>query len=1148
MNGSSLPAFIRKTLDRYRRRWRTVHAGAGALAAFGVALAAVGVAVLLDRLSRGLPRPVRATLLSVILTALAALLAWMCLRPLLRRIGDRRAASRLGEQSPDVAEDLYSAVELSDHPDPGVSRGLVASALDQISQRARSVDVRRAASLRGVLKASLAFVAVLAVMGVAWASAPAAMRNGLTRLFRPDLEVPLYRYTRIHVSVSPRSGVVRKGDPVEARVELTGEVPSAARVQVRPSGGEPAEIVIPTPDGYGGWKSGRLFEDMTFRVVAGDGETGWRRVRVVPAPRLASRSAVIELPSYAGKRRVVVEKPAGPLELVEGSRLSLRCEPGVRGADARFACRAELVRRKTEAEGKGPARLAFTGKDKVLATPFFKPEGRLEYEVRLLDGFGLRNRHAEIVDVKVRPDALPRVLIKRPGRDAVILPNERVAVEAVAEDDLGLRGLRILWRVTRAEGDRKPSTWRTRDLAKGAADKTVLRGKTVLTPSELGLRAGDQIEYKAVSADFADDAILRRADSPVYRIVIISEMEHLERVLQKLKDLQVELMRLAVKQKIEAGRTDGLKAEAKHKDVGRESAEARDRERELTRAVENVAQRLRKTLPELTRNPSAPTRSVAELDRISRHVKGVADKPMTEASKSLGGASQCGKGKKQPQQLQSAKKNQEKAAEDLQRLARMLNRLRRRSLLEKLAEEAERLAELQTEVRKATAGTAMATAGRPRERLEPRAARMLERLATRQQTLRAEVKGLAANIERAARSLSFSSPKEAAVADEAAGKMEKDAVVRKVAAIARKIARNVLFSQMKPQDEVSASLREVAAILRRSIQEESMERVAKVLEEFIRRQRELNQGIGKTLRKETGAAKPVALGEKQALLEQDVAEQAGALSLLAQESRLFDSLTARKLDAAAGEMRAGAEALYSAASDRGLAHGKEALKLLESAREEFGRERRQMNQAQCRNRNMEAVLLLYRILLGQKRVNQRTQHADRIHTQAPKSFTRAVTSVTKRQGEVRTDMRRLTRMLARAPRVAAYLKLIAGKMDLSRVALTEADTARETRVVQSKIVAMLEKLLCGQCKGMGSCRGAAQSLMQMMGKGGGGFEGGGNAPIMPAGLDEAREEDWTKKRSRFEGKLGAAVETEFPVEFRGLLNAYFEELRKEAEK
>jgi hypothetical protein len=74
------------------------------------------------------------------------------------------------------------------------------------------------------------------------------------------------------------------------------------------------------------------------------------------------------------------------------------------------------------------------------------------------------------------------------------------------------------------------------------------------------------------------------------------------------------------------------------------------------------------------------------------------------------------------------------------------------------------------------------------------------------------------------------------------------------------------------------------------------------------------------------------------------------------------------------------------------------------------------------------------------------------------------------------------------------------------------------------------------------------AMMQMMAQVGdnpGGFYGGTNAPILPAKVTKAGDEDWRTVRSRFENNLTEVEQEAYPVQFRGLINAYFDRLRKE---
>jgi hypothetical protein len=249
-------------------------------------------------------------------------------------------------------------------------------------------------------------------------------------------------------------------------------------------------------------------------------------------------------------------------------------------------------------------------------------------------------------------------------------------------------------------------------------------------------------------------------------------------------------------------------------------------------------------------------------------------------------------------------------------------------------------------------------------------------------------------------------------------------------------------------------------------------------------------------------------------------------------------------------MREGADALDAARPPRGLAHGREALSLLEKARTKFRGEKQAM-QAKLdeRKMNLRAMLLLYRMLAEQNKVNAATVEADKVRAREPGRFNRLASDLAERQSGIRGDAEALKGLFEKAaPPAAAYVEKLGEKIDLSRLALSGGDTGRATRVVQGQIVAMLEKLL-KDCSGGGA--GAVGKRMQAIGQAMGrtpafGSQAGVNDPTrLPAAVDATEDPSWTRVRARYEESLAAGREADYPPEFRGLVNAYFDRLRRE---
>ena len=1155
-----LPVALRHTLDGYRRRWRWVTTLKGALLCVGIVIGAVGVAVAADRLWR-LADSWRAILLWSIAAAAAYYLARRVIWPAVRRLGDRHAALRLGRRFPDMQEDLVSAVELTS-PDnhQGVSRSLVANAIQQITRRTAGADPRAAVAIRPLVQAGVVCVAVALSLCAAYLLRPEAVGNALARLLRPHSAIPFFSYTKLRVH--PGDHVVRTGDAVDLCAQTWG-VP-AARVRLDAhTDDETLGLTLPCTDGRARWRSGPLFGDLAYRMRAGDAQSDWYRVRVVPPPALERVSAVLRDPAYAGARPHTIDRVEGALEIVAGTAVQVRARPVARGDEPAFRCRGQITiaNRRVALE---PDRAG------VLCSAFFTPVTSGAHRISLTDGFGLTNRSPEGVHITVVPDRRPQVRIVRPARHLVALPGDRIRVEAHAEDELGLRDLALCTRTVPGRSPQtRPRRWNRRVLHTGGVQVRTLDGALELDIAALGLEPKDQLEYRAEASDYADLAVLRRRYSEVYRITVVSEMEHLRLMLGKLKQIQLALLRRAAEQKRQAKQADALGTKADKGSVSDAARREHERERQYARQTEAVARRIERVLPELARNPSAPTKLTSSLERLARGVRSVATKPMGAAIKKFGSAAQAPEGK-QGAPLRQAAVSCRNAARQLEQLADLAERLRRRSLLDKLASDAEALAARQREQKQATLATATETIGQGRQDLDKRLRAAVDRLVAAQRSIKKDTDALGRDIESAAEALSFTRPADAACARKAGEKLEADKTSHQAEQLARQIVRNVLFASLPKQQAVVQSLLDVAAILRRDAGLEDVEAIAKEIDAFIRRQTEINTDISTAIAKRLGGAgiakhlgqnvqaalaarlktlEPGVLGTRQRHLGQDVSEQASALDWLAKEIAAFRSGTAGKLDAAAREMKAGATDLHAVELQKGLNHGRKALALLKEARKTFEGELESLAGACQGCESLEALLLLMRILVGQKKVNRGTTLADRLLRDEPGALTRRTTRLAKDQSRLRVDARRLERMLRRFRGAGAVVRKAGGKMDASRQALQKGDTGKKTRVVQRQIVALLEKLLgecCGGCRGLAGAR--MMALMQMMGRAGqagGGFMGGTNAPLVPATLDRTGDQAWRRVHTRFDERLGAAFEGTYPLEYRGLLTGYFDRLRKE---
>jgi hypothetical protein len=277
-----------------------------------------------------------------------------------------------------------------------------------------------------------------------------------------------------------------------------------------------------------------------------------------------------------------------------------------------------------------------------------------------------------------------------------------------------------------------------------------------------------------------------------------------------------------------------------------------------------------------------------------------------------------------------------------------------------------------------------------------------------------------------------------------------------------------------------------------------------------------------------------------------VRQLALALNWLAMSFNIAQPRTPKTLNLAAGEMTSGSGALYESEVQQGLIHGEKALEYLLQAAEDFKQEQEQMEQQQQQQQEQEipeALLLLMRILVEQKKLNRDVSLADQSRPENHEMFFNRLLDIVERQSALHVDIGRLTEMMRQEPNAVAVLNQAGIGMDVARLAMDNLDTTRDTRVVGTQVVTLLELFLQEQQGGGGGGGGGgASSMMGMMqgspGGGGGGFYGGSSIGETPGTLDEGDDTSWSKAREEFEREFGVGADGGVPDEFRSAWDEY----------
>ena len=355
---------------------------------------------------------------------------------------------------------------------------------------------RRAVDFAPVGKTFRGVALCAVLLGGYWACYPQWAANALQRLLQPT--EPAGHLLAAEIQVVPGKAHVVEGDdlPVRAAVSarLPQYMPQAAQLEFRyPQAG---------PRGLE-WKSaamrasvgGTEFEyvlkniarPLEYRVRAGRSVSERYEVAVQPRPRVEGLQANIAPPSYTGWPAQQLPLNAGNVAALVGSRVEIH-----------LTATAELSAGHLELSDHSREPLELDAANPRKATAHFILREGGSYSVHLVDRDKLANAVPPQYSLTAQPDECPTANITAPARDLVLPLDQNVDVAIEAEDDIGLA--RIVLQIRVGNDD-----WK--DLQQWTVPGRDVRRRTVsarLSPTELKLKLGDVLLYRAVAGDYRE--------------------------------------------------------------------------------------------------------------------------------------------------------------------------------------------------------------------------------------------------------------------------------------------------------------------------------------------------------------------------------------------------------------------------------------------------------------------------------------------------------------------------------------------------------------------------------------------------------------------------------------------------------------------
>lgn len=597
-----------------------------------------------------------------------------------RQRRETQLARLIAKRYPGLGDRLLGVIELQDQqgsPD-SLSPRLCEAAMEAVAAETGRRKLDEALPPQRHRRWAVAAMFLAAAAAAAFMVTPRAGLNALQRWLLPLSDTERYTFTRL--DKPPVYRAVAFGEAFEVRLKLAADSEQQPSEASGCYGLQPAITSALDGDSYHFTFPGQQDPGViTFRI--GDLRHEMR-VEPVQRPSTVAVRALVTPPAYLGIAERTVDLNSGVLSLVEGARLRIDLEMNRPLESGSFGPTRAIT---LEEGGKAPAHVPAVGdlkiSDELASTPALDV-GAVSFEIPFAwkDRFGLEGDSGFRLRVEALKDAAPTCYLQGIDRRKVMLPEEAIDFEVLAEDDFGVKAAGIEWsgQFTRPT-DESPAKGELL-LGKGSPEERRLQKPAAFSPAALGITP-QEITLRGFTEDHFPER--GRVYSEPVVVYVLTRDEHaqmlknqFDRQITELEDLaRRELELLEENQRLE--KLDGAELQ---KDENRKRLEEQTREEaESERRMEDLKQRMEQLLKDAARNGDIDKKTLQKMAESLKDMQELAEQDIPKVGEKLSESQeQSNTPEKAKQDVNQAVERQKKVVEKMKEAIDKTNDANRR--------------------------------------------------------------------------------------------------------------------------------------------------------------------------------------------------------------------------------------------------------------------------------------------------------------------------------------------------------------------------------------------------------------------------------------------------------------------------------------
>jgi hypothetical protein len=674
-----IPESLRRQLADFRRHlWRVKIMEAIAAGLIGL-LVSFLLVYGLDRVWQT-PGWVRLMILAGGVSLFAVFAPYWLHRWVWKQRRENQLARLISKRYPGLGDRLLGVIELQnqeDSPD-SLSPRLREAAMEAVAAETGRRKLDEAMPTQKHRRWTLAAMALTAVAAVAFTLTPRAGLNALKRWLMPLSNTERYTFTKLENP--PVYRAVAFGEAFEVPLKLSQDS------EQRPS----------SASGRYGLQPGleTALEDDTYRFTfPGQQDPGTvvfkvgdlrHEMRVEPVLRPATESvrAIVTPPAYLGIPERTVDLNTGVLTAVEGGKVRIELAMSRTLASGTFGPSRGL----SADEGKDAAvHISLAGDLEISGETARTPAldiGSVPFEIPFTwtDRLGLDGESGFRLRVDALKDAPPTCYLQGVDRQKVMLPEETIDFEVLAEDDFGVKTTGIEWSgqfsrptdETPAKGELKLADggFEDRRMLLPAAFSPAAFG---ITPQKITLRGYSEDRYPERGRVYSDPVILYVLTRDEHAQMLKSRFD---RQITELEDLaRRELNLLEENERIER-----LKGDELQNDENRKRLETQEQEEaETQRRMDELTEKMEQLMKDAARNGDIDKKTLKKMAESLKSMQELSKEDIPKVQEKLSDSQeQSNTPEKSEKDVDQAVEEQKKVVEKMQKAIEKANDANRR--------------------------------------------------------------------------------------------------------------------------------------------------------------------------------------------------------------------------------------------------------------------------------------------------------------------------------------------------------------------------------------------------------------------------------------------------------------------------------------